>query len=68
MQEPCLICRPKHDDQGDSQKQIKLQMVSLDGLLDYQLDDDDFEVRSLTSVHTSQGYVRIIPKGLPPDS
>lgn len=39
-----MVCRPKYDDHGDQKLQLRMQMVSLDGLLDYQLDDDDFEV------------------------
>jgi hypothetical protein len=53
-QDACFICRPKHDEQGDSKAQMKLQLVSLDGLLDYQLEDDDFEVTPYAHIHTTR--------------
>ncbi|EKX34407.1 hypothetical protein GUITHDRAFT_119409 [Guillardia theta CCMP2712] len=46
-EEPCILVRPKWEEGGDGKGQIKASLISLDGLLDYNLDDvleKNFEV------------------------
>lgn len=37
--QPCLICRPRLQPEMDVKSQMKLQLISLDGMLDYNLED-----------------------------
>lgn len=37
--DPCIVCRPRFDASADPKTQFRLLMISLDGLLDYNLED-----------------------------